>query len=171
MKARYAAVLLSVPILACGCAAEPPGVVSSRFGGDPSASHIVVAVKEPSSAPKYRDSANRSELQHHSDRSPWLWVTPGRPPAGKRYVVLGAVRYSEPSSTEAEDPNRMAEKLKSLALGKFPDEVDALIDENSEMSGDGKTITVSAKAIKYGPPYEQIVSPPPYEEILNPPET
>ena len=96
-----------------------------------------------------------------------IWVTTGQPPKGKTYKVLGKVSYTEPWSAEATDAGRMQDKLAALALERYPDEVDALIEEESQVSYDGKSITVSATAIQYGPKdepnlqkYEQVVSPP-----------
>jgi len=43
----------------------------------------------------------------------------------------------------------MQDRLKSMALEKYPDTVDAVIKEDSEVSPDGSTVTVSAEAIQY----------------------
>jgi len=63
--------------------------------------------------------------------------------------VLGEVRYSEPFSPEAIDTVAQQDKLKAIAYKKWPDSIDALIDEKSGLSGDGSTVTVSARAIRY----------------------
>ncbi len=78
-----------------------------------------------------------------------VWVTPGNPPPGKPYNVLGDVNYTEPFSPDANDEAKIKDKLKKMAYEKWPDTLDALIQEKSEVSSDGNTVTVSAKAIQY----------------------
>jgi len=98
-----------------------------------------------------------------------IWVTTGEPPPGNPYTLLGVVTYSEPRSDQATDPTRMAEKLKMLALRKFP-EVDALIEEDSEVSADGSTLKVTARAIEYAAtPFKKLFRPPPYDQVVSPP--
>lgn len=78
-----------------------------------------------------------------------VWVTPGDPGPGKPYSVLGEVKYSEPFTPDAIDEAKIKDKLKKMAYEKWPDNLDALIREKSEVSGDGNTVTVSAQAIQY----------------------
>lgn len=78
-----------------------------------------------------------------------IWVTPGDPPAGKPFNVLGEVKYSEPFTPDAIDEAKIKDKLKKQAYEKWPDTLDALVDEKSEVSADGNTVSVSAKAIQY----------------------
>jgi len=78
-----------------------------------------------------------------------VWVTTGEPPAGKPYTKLGELKYTEPFTPDAIDASKMQDKLKSMALEKYPDTVDAVIKEDSEVSPDGSTVTVSAEAIQY----------------------
>ncbi len=78
-----------------------------------------------------------------------VWVTPGSPPSGKPYNVLGDVTYTEPFTPDAIDEAKIKDKLKKMAYEKWPDTLDALIQEKSEVSTDGNTVTVSAKAIQY----------------------
>jgi hypothetical protein len=78
-----------------------------------------------------------------------VWVTTGEPPAGKPYTKLGELKYTEPFTPEAIDAAKMQDRLKAMALEKYPDTVDAVIKEDSEVSPDGSTVTVSAEAIQY----------------------
>lgn len=78
-----------------------------------------------------------------------IWVTTGNPPAGKPYHVLGEIKYTEPFSPDAIDSGKMRNKLKAIAYKKWPDSIDAIINENSQVSADGSTVTVSAKGIEY----------------------
>ena len=78
-----------------------------------------------------------------------VWVTTGEPPPGKPYTKLGELKYTEPFTPDAIDASKMQDRLKSMALEKYPDTVDAVIKEDSEVSADGSTVTVSAEAIQY----------------------
>jgi hypothetical protein len=78
-----------------------------------------------------------------------VWVTPGDPGPGKPYNVLGEIQYSEPFTPDAIDEAKIKDKLKKMAYDKYPDTLDALIKEKSEVSADGNTVTVSAQAIQY----------------------
>jgi hypothetical protein len=78
-----------------------------------------------------------------------VWVTTGSPPPGKPYTVLGDLNYTEPFTPDAIDAAKMQDRLKKIALEKYPDTVDAVIKENSEVSNDGSTVTVTAQAIQY----------------------
>jgi hypothetical protein len=87
------------------------------------------------------DFVNRIDTAH-------VWVTEGAPPS-RPYTVLGNLQYTEPFSSKAIDASRIQYRLKEMALAKYPDTVDAVIKENSEVSTDGSTLTVSALAIQY----------------------
>ncbi len=78
-----------------------------------------------------------------------IWVTTGAPPPGKPYSVLGPISYTVPFSPDAIDAAEMKEKLKKIAYAKWPDTIDAIIKENSSVSNDGSTVTVTAQAIAY----------------------
>ncbi len=78
-----------------------------------------------------------------------VWVTPGDPGPGKPYNVLGEIKYTEPFTPDAIDEAKIKDKLKKMAYDKYPDTLDALIKEKSEVSADGNTVTVSAQAIQY----------------------
>lgn len=123
--------LIAGAVLLCACAAA------------------VRAPRESASAATFQPLA----LSH-------LWVTTGKPPAEQSYTVLGKVSFSEPWSEAEADPRRWMEKLRALAIEKFPHTVDALIDMDSELSSDGTTVTVSAKAVQYGPKYRRPVTGP-----------
>lgn len=78
-----------------------------------------------------------------------VWVTTGEPPPGKPYTKLGELKYTEPFTPDAIDASKMQDRLKAMALEKYPDTVDAVIKEDSQVSADGSTVTVSAEAIQY----------------------
>jgi hypothetical protein len=78
-----------------------------------------------------------------------IYVTPEGPPSGKPYSVLGEVKYSEPFTPDAINEAKIKDKLKKMAYEKWPDTLDALVEEKSDVSNDGATVTVSAKAIQY----------------------
>lgn len=78
-----------------------------------------------------------------------IWVTTGTPPPGKPYTVLGPIEYTVPFSPDAIDSAEMKEKLKKIAYQKWPDTIDAIIKEDSNVSNDGTKVTVTAQAIAY----------------------
>jgi len=99
-------------------------------------------------AQRQAEEAKKQEFVKRVDTA-HVWVTTGEPPAGKPYNKLGDLKYTEPFTPDAIDAAKMQDRLKSMALEKYPDTVDAVIKENSEVSPDGSTVTVSAEAIQY----------------------
>ena len=99
-------------------------------------------------AQRQAEEAKKQEFVKRVDTA-HVWVTTGEPPAGKPYTKLGELKYTEPFTPDAIDASKMQDKLKSMALEKYPDTVDAVIKEDSEVSPDGSTVTVSAEAIQY----------------------
>ena len=99
-------------------------------------------------AQRQAEEAKKQEFVKRVDTA-HVWVTTGEPPAGKPYNKLGELKYTEPFTPDAIDAAKMQDRLKSMALEKYPDTVDAVIKENSEVSPDGSTVTVSAEAIQY----------------------
>ena len=78
-----------------------------------------------------------------------IYVTPEDAPSNKPYTVLGDVTYSEPFTPDAINEAKIKDKLKNMAYAKWPDTLDALVQEKSDVSDDGTTVKVSAKAIQY----------------------
>ncbi|HEY2663481.1 MAG TPA: hypothetical protein VGI47_04025 [Candidatus Binataceae bacterium] len=78
-----------------------------------------------------------------------IWVTNGDAPAGKPYTVLGDLSYSEPFSPDANDEDKVRDKLKKMAYEKYPDDIDAIIKEHTDVNDSGTEVSVSAVAIKY----------------------
>ena len=74
---------------------------------------------------------------------------PKRPQSGKPYTELGDLTYTEPFTPDAIDEAKISDKLKAMAFAKWPDTIDAIVNENQTTSADGSQITVTAKAIKY----------------------
>jgi hypothetical protein len=90
----------------------------------------------------------KQEFVHRVDMA-HIWVTTGTPAAGKPFTVLGDIGYSEPFTPDAIDAAKMQDRLKKIAFEKYPDTVDAIIKEDSQVSNDGSTVTVTAQAIQY----------------------
>jgi hypothetical protein len=78
-----------------------------------------------------------------------IYVTPDDPPTNKPYTVLGDVDYTEPFSPDAINESKIKTKLKDMAYAKWPDTLDALVKEKTDVSDDGSTVKVSAVAIQY----------------------
>ncbi len=78
-----------------------------------------------------------------------IWVTTEGPPAGKPFTELGELSYTEPFSPDAIEEAKISDKLKKMAYEKWPDTIDAIVNENQSLSADGSQFTVTAKAIKY----------------------
>ncbi len=99
-------------------------------------------------AQRQAEEAKKQEFVHRVDMA-HIWVTTGVPPTGKEYTVLGDINYTEPFTPDAIDAAKMQDKLKKIAFDKYPDTVDAVIKEDSNVSADGSTVTVTAQAIQY----------------------
>jgi len=91
---------------------------------------------------KQQEVVHRMDVAH-------IWVTTEAPPAGKPYTTLGDLTYTEPFSPDAIEESKITDKLKKMAMDKWPDDIDAIVNENQQVSADGTTFTVTAKAIKY----------------------
>ena len=74
-----------------------------------------------------------------------IWVTTESPPAGKPYSTLGELTYTEPFSPDAIEEAKISDKLKKMAFDKWPDTIDAIVNENQTVSADGSQITVTGK--------------------------
>ena len=101
-----------------------------------------VEAQRNAEATKQQETIHRMDMAH-------IWVTTEAPPAGKPYSTLGDVTYTEPFSPDAIDEAKISDKLKKMAFEKWPDTIDAIVDENQTISADGGTITVTGKAIAY----------------------
>ena len=78
-----------------------------------------------------------------------IYVTPEDPAPNKPFTVLGDVNYTEPFSPDAINEAKIKEKLKNMAYAKWPETLDALVKEKTDVSDDGSTVKVSAQAIQY----------------------
>lgn len=78
-----------------------------------------------------------------------IYVTPEDPPANKPHSVLGEVKYSEPFTPDAINEAKIKDRLKKMAYEKWPDTLDGLYSEKTDVSNDGSTVTVSAQAIQF----------------------
>lgn len=101
-----------------------------------------VEAERNAQAAKQQETVHRMDMAH-------IWVTTEAPPAGKPYSTLGDVTYTEPFSPDAIDEAKISDKLKKMAFEKWPDTIDAIVDENQTVSADGSSITVTGKAIAY----------------------
>jgi hypothetical protein len=91
---------------------------------------------------KQQTFENRVDIAH-------IYVTPDDPPSNKPFTELGVVKYDEPFTPDAINEAKIKDKLKNMAYAKWPDTLDALVDEKSDVSDDGSKVTVSARAIQY----------------------
>jgi hypothetical protein len=91
---------------------------------------------------KQQTFVNRVDIAH-------IYVTPEDAPSNKPYTVLGDVTYTEPFTPDAINEAKIKDKLKNMAYAKWPETLDALVQEKSDVSDDGTTVKVSAKAIQY----------------------
>lgn len=101
-----------------------------------------IRAERKAEAEQNRQFVHRVDFAH-------IWVTTGDPPQGKPYQVLGEVRYSVPWSPGAIDTAAQRDALKAIACKRWPDRIDALIEQKSGISADDRTVTVSATAIHY----------------------
>jgi hypothetical protein len=62
--------------------------------------------------------------------------------------MLGELSYTEPFSPDAIE-GKISDGLKKMALEKWPDMIDTIVNENQTVSPDGSQITVTGKAIQY----------------------
>ncbi len=99
-------------------------------------------------AAREQEVQKQQVFEHRVDMA-HIWVTTESPPAGKPYSELGPLTYTEPFTPEAIDEAKISDKLKAMAFAKWPDSIDAIVDEDQTTSADGSQITVTAKAIKY----------------------
>ncbi len=74
-----------------------------------------------------------------------IWVTTESPPAGKPYSELGDLTYTEPFSPDAIDEAKISDKLKAMAFAKWPDTIDAIVNEDQTTSADGSQIKLRPK--------------------------
>jgi len=96
-----------------------------------------------------QEQVQKQQVFEHRVDMAHIWVTTESPPAGKPYSELGELTYTEPFSPDAIDEAKISDKLKKMAFDKWPDTIDAIVDENQTVSPDGSQISVTAKAIKY----------------------
>lgn len=84
-------------------------------------------------------------------RSPdrFIYVT-GQGLPGACYEELGSVQFTEPYSDAAIDPDRSnaAQHMRTLALQRYPERVDAVIGFRSQENDVGTTVTVSGEAVE-----------------------
>jgi hypothetical protein len=99
-------------------------------------------------AARHEQEQKQQVFEHRVDMA-HIWVTTEAPASGKPYKELGDLTYTEPFTPDAIDEAKISDKLKAMAFAKWPDSIDAIVDENQTTSADGSQITVTAKAIAY----------------------
>jgi len=99
-------------------------------------------------AARQEQEQKQQVFEHRVDMA-HIWVTTEAPATGKPYTELGDLTYTEPFTPDAIDEAKISDKLKAMAFAKWPDTIDAIVDENQTTSTDGSQITVTAKAIAY----------------------
>ena len=96
-----------------------------------------------------QEEIQKQQVFEHRVDTAHVWVTTEGPPAGKPYSELGPLTYTVPFSPDAIDEAKINDKLKAMALAKWPDTIDAIVNEDQTTSADGSQVTVTAKAIKF----------------------
>jgi hypothetical protein len=99
-------------------------------------------------AARQEQEQKQQVFEHRVDMA-HIWVTTEAPATGKPYKELGDLTYTEPFTPDAIDEAKISDKLKAMAFAKWPESIDAIVDENQTTSSDGSQITVTAKAIAY----------------------
>lgn len=61
---------------------------------------------------------------------------------------LGDLSYSEPLNADAIDSTHINEKLRQMAIDKWGNQVDAIIDVKSAPNGDASMVTASGVAVR-----------------------
>ncbi len=86
-------------------------------------------------------------LPRSSDR--WIYISQQDLP-GQCYHELGTLKFDESFTDSVIDPDgtQMAKRLQSMALGKYPNDVDAVIDVKSDQNAIGTQVTISGKAVE-----------------------
>ena len=96
-----------------------------------------------------QEQQQKQQVFEHRVDMAHIWVTTEAPAKDKAYKELGDLTYTEPFTPDAIDEAKISDKLKAMAFAKWPDSIDAIVDENQTTSTDGSQITVTAKAIAY----------------------
>ena len=96
-----------------------------------------------------QEQVQKQQVFEHRVDMAHIFVTTEGPQAGKPYSDLGDLTYTEPFSPDAIDDAKISGKLKAMAFAKWPETIDAIVNENQTVSPDGSQITVTAKAIKF----------------------
>jgi len=110
---------------------------------------VVLALYISGCAAAREAEVQKQQVFEHRVDMAHIWVTTEAPAAGKPYTELGPVTYTEPFTPEAIDEAKISDKLKAMAFAKWPDTIDAIVNENQTTSSDGSQITVTGMAIKY----------------------
>ena len=66
--------------------------------------------------------------------------------------VLGKLEYTEPFTPDAIDTEKINNKLRSMAIERFGDEVDAIQDAHSDINDDGTKVTATGEALRITSP-------------------
>jgi len=96
-----------------------------------------------------QEQVQKQQVFEHRVDMAHIWVTTEAPGAGKAYTELGELTYTEPFTPDAIDEAKISDRLKAMAFAKWPDTIDAIVNEDQTTSADGSQITVTAKAITY----------------------
>ncbi len=64
------------------------------------------------------------------------------------YDQLGELEYTEPFSPRAIDDDYIDDKLRAMAMQRWGDQVDAVIDVKTALSSDESEVSVTAQAVK-----------------------
>lgn len=127
MKRAWRFVLVALATTMLGCAARSPQAQQQS----------AQAHQAPQAAQQTR-SPNR-----------FIYVT-GQGLPGACYEDLGKLKFTEPYTDLAIDPNlsNAAERLRKLALERYPDRVDAVIGVRSQENEVGTFVTITGEAVE-----------------------
>lgn len=102
-------------------------------------------------APQAAQGTAGMQLSAQGERSPdrFIFVTAQGLP-GACYQDLGSLTFTEPYTDAAIDPNssNAAQHLRTLALQRYPQRVDAVIGVHSDENDVGTMVTVSGEAVE-----------------------
>src|SRR5580700_2868356 len=84
-------------------------------------------------AARQEQEQKQQVFEHRVDMA-HIWVTTEAPATGKPYKELGDLTYTEPFTPDAIDEAKISDKLKAMAFAKWPESIDAIVDENQTTS-------------------------------------
>jgi hypothetical protein len=93
---------------------------------------------------------HQQQMVQTMDKAHLVVISEGLP-KDKPYIVLGELKYSEPYTPDALDEDRTREKLKAIAMARYADTADAVINAKGDVdiSGGTSTVTVTGQVVQF----------------------